>query len=305
VAEDAAQNPFAEIDRITAGLSQGDLAKIGSQVTLVDTKHPATLDTQDLTGGERYKAVITRRGGGWSIILSQTCDLCSPCLEEPLVCLAPLVQLPSPSEEGIPDDEKKGRSSRIENAQRGMMVAYTPIPWMPDSNVWFADLRYMSLMEKGVLIGREIHRGLATDEQLRHLRDHLAQRFVRPALPDDFVKYILSPLRDEFQKRHNKQSPLGQALRSTTEMFFPRDLGDGRFVYIIDVEKMDDEGISRSELENQIKAMHQAVGSKMTVPAGYSMPIPSFATRTSLTYDDYLKLIPYEVGWLSQSAPTQ
>jgi len=122
-----------------------------------------------------WSAINASSQSGWSIIVSQTCDIAGegPGSKHPFVLCSPLKLWPSDSDGGMLGDIKKWRSKYL-----------APVTACPEAGDWVADLRIMVPVSKSLLIGQPIIPGYTDKKDQKKLSDHLASKFRRAALPE-------------------------------------------------------------------------------------------------------------------------
>ena len=135
------------------------------------------------------------------VVLTQTCDIVRSCAVRPFVEVTPLVEV----------DENAARE-----IERGRRPQYATIPGVADKGL-VADLDRTMTVEKSVVAKWERIVGCHDAHQTRRLSLDLARKRARFAFPDDFVHFSRK-LQARLQKKHDKQSDEGEALRALREI---------------------------------------------------------------------------------------
>jgi len=194
------------LDAVLQSWQQGD-AVLGETVFLhlADLRNPLTPeaaaeDAEDEAREPTELAAITVQVHG-IVAVSQTCDIVRACAERPYLEVAPLVEV---SEADLPAI-KAGRYAR-----------YAGLPGLEGQRL-VVDLDRTMTVEKSVLLGLKVVRGVRNDAEARAFAEALARKRSRFAFPDD-----LRPVLDRFRRRmiekHSKHSPEGDALRALHEI---------------------------------------------------------------------------------------
>jgi hypothetical protein len=134
------------------------------------------------------------------LVVSQTCDVVRPCVERPLINVCPLVA----PERGL------------EEVQKGRRPRYAFVPGVAGLNL-VGDLDRVMSVEKSLVAGWPLTRGCRTDEEVRRLAVALSRKFSRFPFPDDFTD-VCKGLQERLKKKHDKDSPEGEALRALREI---------------------------------------------------------------------------------------
>lgn len=199
VANDKQEELVQKVDAALKEWHQGDFV-LGEQgfVYRIDPQLPLTEASLDAgaEGGELVESMV--RG---FVVVTQTCDIVRSCSKRPFVEVVPLTEV----------DEQK-----LNEIQRGRRPQYAFIPGCKE-HCLVADLDRVMTVEKAVIIGWERRSGCQNDQDIRLLGKALARKRIRFAFPDDFVEWT-KKLQEQFQKKHDKFSPEGEALRSLREI---------------------------------------------------------------------------------------
>jgi hypothetical protein len=132
------------------------------------------------------------------VLISQTCDIVQA--NRFTVQVAPLVYLP----------EQKAAESRD-----GKRPRYINVPNFGEQA--FADLSAVATLDKEELFGIRHEHGISGDTAIRDFGRRVARRFGRFAFPDE-VGFWLRPLEGIVQKKHNRDSAEGHALRQVCQL---------------------------------------------------------------------------------------
>jgi len=135
------------------------------------------------------------------MVATQTCDIVRSCTERPFVEVCPLVEV---------DEEV------LRQIERGRRPGYAFVPGVAKHNL-VADLDRIMTVEKAVVAGWERVAGCTTDSEDHRLRLALARKRARCAFPDDFTAFA-GKLQDRLQRKHDRDSEEGRALRSLLEI---------------------------------------------------------------------------------------
>lgn len=148
-------------------------------------------------GAEDWDAFTPGPGGGWSIVVSQTCDVgaTGPGAKQPFVQVSKILNL---------DGEPPERVEQIE----GWQVTYlAPVPCVPDAGRWAADLRISVPISKGLLIQQSPVAGFPDEAGALRFAEHLAGRMRRPATCDAVIEAISEVLDDVIRTGPKSQDP--------------------------------------------------------------------------------------------------
>lgn len=199
IANNKQEEWFQKVDAALEEWRQGDfvLSEQGF-VYRIDPQLPLTEESLDAGAEGSDLAESMVRG---FVVVTQTCDIVRSCSKRPFVEVVPLVEV----------DEQ-----RLNEIQRGRRPQYAFIPGCTE-HCLVADLDRVMTVEKAVVAGWERKSGCQNDQEIRSLGKALARKRVRFAFPDDFVEWT-KKLQEQFQKKHDKSSPEGEALRSLREI---------------------------------------------------------------------------------------
>jgi hypothetical protein len=194
------------LDAALQGWQQGDVV-LGQTVFLhlADLRNPLTPETaaeeaeESPTEGMELAAITTQVHG--IVAVSQTCDIVRPCAERPFVELAPLVEV---------------SEADLNAIKSGRFVRYAALPGLEEQPL-VVDLERTMTVEKSVLLGLQVIRGVRTDGEARTFAEALARKRSRFAFPDDF-RPVIERFRRRIIEKHGKQSPEGDALRTLQEI---------------------------------------------------------------------------------------
>jgi hypothetical protein len=131
------------------------------------------------------------------VLISQTCDIVLS--SRFTVQVAPLVYLPE---------------QEAAEARNGKRPRYVHVPNFGEHA--FADLSAVATIDKEDLSKVTHKHGVSSDMEIRDFGRRVARRFGRFAFPDDVVPW-LKPLEDLVQKKHEKNSAEGEALRQVCQ----------------------------------------------------------------------------------------
>jgi hypothetical protein len=187
--------PSAFVSSLLSGYRQGDVVGV------------KTIPLQGQSAS-RTKRFLASRGVGVSVrghecphgvvLISQTCDIVLP--NRFTVQVAPLVYLP----ERMADEARDGKRPR-----------YVHVPNFGEYA--FADLAAIATIEKDELVDLSHAHGATSDMEVRDFGRRVARRFGRFAFPDEVVPW-LRPLEEVVQKKHDRNSAEGFALRQVRQL---------------------------------------------------------------------------------------
>lgn len=139
-------------------------------------------------------------------IITQTCDLVLP--DRPTAHVARVIHL----------SEQAAKENR--NGRRPNLV---PLPELGPT--FFADLSYISTLDKAVIAEHEARAGVESDDDVRKFGQRVGRRYSRFAFPDDVVPW-LEPLRTLAIKRAGRpESPMGLAFDEVASLRLESDNG--------------------------------------------------------------------------------
>lgn len=186
------------IDAALAEWRQGDAAPKERWFTHV--AEPAlSLTPESEQAGEGLQAITSEVEG--LVVVTHTCDIVRSCVARPFVEVAPLVK--------VSDDV-------LHEVERGRRPAYAFVPALADRKL-VADLDRIMTVEKSVVASWTRTPGCTTDREVRAFALALARKRARFAFPDDFTK-LARKLEDRLQRKHDKDSDEGRALRALREI---------------------------------------------------------------------------------------
>lgn len=190
------------VQQVNAALKewrQGDFV-LGEQgfVYRIDPQRPLTEESLDAGSEGADLAESEVRG---FVVVTQTCDIVRSCSSRPFVEVVPLVEVDK---------------QYLYEIQRGRRPQYAFIPRVAE-HCLVADLDRVMTVEKAVVAGWERQVGCQSDQEVRILGQALARKRSRFAFPDDFNQFV-EKLSKRLDKKHNKESSEGEALRSLREI---------------------------------------------------------------------------------------
>lgn len=197
--------PDPETLRLAAEASakfiQGSVLAKQDISSLVNPEHPLTRAAGEFSEDEDSANVVLVEYD-WVMVATQTCDLARTPRGKYTVVICPVVEM-QPRYDG--------------NKIKGAQPQFIYLPWhhantSVEGNVWAADLRYVTTVEKSVLIGAQ-EQSRPPNEHRRELASRIARLFDRPAIPDDVVER-LSGLSKVARTQHSKQNSAGSVLRN-------------------------------------------------------------------------------------------
>jgi hypothetical protein len=199
IANNKQEEWFQKVDAALEEWRQGDfvLSEQGF-VYRIDPQLPLTEESLDAGAEGSDLAESMVRG---FVVVTQTCDIVRSCSKRPFVEVVPLLEVVE---------------QRLNEIQRGRRPQYAFIPGCTE-HCLVADLDRVMTVEKAVVAGWERKSGCQNDQEVRALGKALARKRIRFAFPDDFIEWT-KKLQDQFQKKHDKFSPEGEALRSLREI---------------------------------------------------------------------------------------
>lgn len=267
------------VDTALQAWQQGDCV-LGEHwfVFRVDPQHPLTDAAADAAREQSDLAETAVQG---LVVLSQTCDVARSCRERPFLEVAPLVEV---------------ESSKLHDIERGWRPRYAYLPGLAQHNL-VADLDRVMTIEKAVAIAWTRTPGCQRDEHARALQRALARKRARVAFPDDFVE-LVDKLQQRIQRKHNKQSDEGRALRALLEIrvraapSWQAEEVEVLFLFIRDEDKGNFEGKGWDIYLDQWLQLVQAGGRFRAVEG-------EVVTLEDLTAKDYVESDPLDLDHLS------
>lgn len=192
-------NWIQEIDTALSEWCQGDCV-LGEHwfVYRFNPQRPLTSDSVDVAQEETDLAESEVKGFA---VITQTCDIVRSCEKRPFIEVVPLFEV---SEQHL-DDVKRSRRPQ-----------YAYVPGVADLN-FVADLDRVMTVEKAVVAEWERKPGCFSDDEVRQLGQALTRKRARFAFPNDFTDFA-EKLREQLQKKHNKLTYEGEALRALREI---------------------------------------------------------------------------------------
>lgn len=188
-----------EVDAALKEWRQGDFV-LGEQgfVYRIDPERPLTEESLDAGAEGADLAESEVRG---FVVVTQTCDIVRSCSRRPFVEVVPLMEV----------DEQ-----RLNEIQRGRRPQYAFIPGVTEHSL-VADLDRVMTIEKAVVAKWERRPGCQNDQEVRAIGQALARKRARFAFPDDFNQFV-EKLSKHLDKKHNKESSEGEALRALRQI---------------------------------------------------------------------------------------
>lgn len=164
----------------------------------IDPQRPLTEESLDagFEGADLAESEV--RG---FVVVTQTCDIVRSCSSRPFVEVVPLVEVDK---------------QYLYEIQRGRRPQYAFLPGVAE-HCLVADLDRVMTVEKAVVAGWERQVGCQSDQEVRTFGQALARKRSRFAFPDDFNQFV-EKLSKRLDKKHNKESSEGEALRSLREI---------------------------------------------------------------------------------------
>ena len=260
----------SEIDSALADWRQGDCAKPDiAFVFRIDRSHPITKEAQRASGESEDDLVDVDVAG--FMVVSHTCDIARSCDRRPFLLVAPLIAVDDPVV-----------IAEIEIARRPQ---YAFVPGVASDKL-VADLDRIMTVEKSVVAGWRRIAGCTTDRDSRRLREAIARKYQRTPFPDDF-QAVVNPLMERLRRKHGKDSPEGDALRSLTEIrvhaspdWYARTI-DLYFWFIRETEVLPFDGRDWASWSSEWLSRMQSSGRYVSVSGGV-------ATFKDLTAEDYI-----------------
>ena len=172
---------------------QGDLMNVTALAWL------GTAGVDPVTGmeaQEEWDALNATSQVGWSIIVSQTCDIdiSGPGGKHPFIFVCPLTRIPDtdPNQANIKDWKVK---------------YFAHVTDVPEAGFWAADLRVLIPVSKSLLIGRNVIHGYSNSSLKKQFTSHLASKFRRGAFHESISVEIRKLLDDAFAELKKSQIP--------------------------------------------------------------------------------------------------
>lgn len=190
--------------RASRAIIQGSVISLGHVLWMADLEHPLTEEAHDSATGEVRNPII-HRVDDKVMVLTQTCDLYWTGRKKHLAVICPIA-LASPNTDG--------------NQIKGAMPQFINIPWCPDApegKHWVADLRYITTIERSLLVGAEEIARPTQPAIQRELARNLGRYLYRAAIPNDIVTAI-EPLQKKSKDNHRKQNAVGNILRHVRQL---------------------------------------------------------------------------------------
>jgi hypothetical protein len=188
-----------EFDKVLRSWRQGDCV-LGEQWFLfrLAIDSPVTEEALAAAAEMTDAAEAAVRG---LIVVTQTCDIVRPCRQRPFLQVCPLVEV---------DGEMMDQIRRCHRPN------YAYVPGVAELGL-VADLDRVMRVEKPLLLGWNRTRGCRSDDERRRFALALARKRERFAFPDDFVR-LVEKLQRRLQRKHDRSSAEGQALRALREI---------------------------------------------------------------------------------------
>lgn len=179
---------------------QGDVIEGASLSFTANADHPITIPAQDATEGVSG-LVGTRVALPFAMVTSQTCDLAGERGDKyPLLQIAPVYDITGHTENGL--------EGLIPKNKVGEFIYLDGPRFKADGQLWVADLRFESAIEKGVLIDKHPIQGFADEDGYLRASKKIADARLRLAVDDDIEKHVLKPLRKLFAKNMIDHRPI-------------------------------------------------------------------------------------------------
>lgn len=152
------------------------------------------------TSESDWTAMNVFNPSGWSIIVSQTCDIAAegPGSKHPFVLCCPLKKCTPDFNPATLGNIKKWRSKYL-----------VPVTGCPEPGDWIADLRILVPVSKSLLLGKPIIPGYVDKKDQKKLSDQVASKFRRAALPNIIQGELRYILNESMKQVKNLDSDLG------------------------------------------------------------------------------------------------
>jgi hypothetical protein len=126
------------------------------------------------------------------MITSQTCDIAGPrAKKHPFVLVAPVYN--------IAGHLRGGQENQIRGNLFREFIPLDGPRFIRDGELWAADLRFESSLEKGALLDRAPIDAFASDASYLLCRTKIGRAHFRPAISNNVEKYVLEPLRERWR----------------------------------------------------------------------------------------------------------
>jgi hypothetical protein len=191
-----------EIGAIDAALKkwrQGDLALEESWFVHVGDRAVPLTEMSGAADGDGLQALTSEVEG--LAVVTQSCDIVRPCLEQPYVEVSPVVRL---------------NAEELPLVQCGRLVRLTTLPPLLALGLGI-DLERVMTIEKSAMTNWVRTPGCTSDEIVRAFAQALARRRSRFAFPDDFTG-LVDKLRRRMISKHGKDTNEGRGLRALREI---------------------------------------------------------------------------------------
>ncbi len=151
--------------------------------------------------------VLPHLDASHAAIISRTCNIHRTREHLPTIHVAPLVRLP---DEAMAEAARNGRRPRY--------------LWVPDyeDGEWFADLAWVTAVDKNSLLPLNPVRGCESAEAARIFRRG-AGRFLSKPSTDDDIQASLAPLLKRFKNKHSGQGDEARAMRQVLDVRLEAD----------------------------------------------------------------------------------
>jgi hypothetical protein len=194
---DDVEQRYQDIDKALQHWRQGDC--VIDKLQFVHRHDPDLPLTAKADTGSNE--LISTAVHGFAVV-TQTCDIVRACTDRPFIEIAPLVKIEE--------------SRHLDEIRFGRRPRYAFISGVADVNL-VADLDRVMTVEKTVVAKWQRTSGCQNDTDANNLRHALARKRIRFAFPDDFGIFV-KRLHDRLQKKHDKDSDEGRALRALQEI---------------------------------------------------------------------------------------
>lgn len=161
---------------------------------------PLTDEAEEVSA-EDNEADIAEAAVRGLMVATQTCDVVRSCFKRPFVEVCPLAEV---------DNDV------LRAVERGQRPRYAYVPGVANQRL-VADLDRVMTVEKAVIAAWNRTPGCTDDAQRRRLALALARKRARFAFPDDFTE-LAGKFQERLQKKHDKHSAEGRALRALREI---------------------------------------------------------------------------------------
>lgn len=192
-------NWIEEIDSALQQWRQGDY--VLGELWFVYRFNPQQPLTPDSLSVAQENTDLTESEVRGLVVVTQTCDLVRSCYSRPFVEVVPLLEVDK---------------QQLYDIKRSRRPQYAYIPGAAKDNL-VADLDRVMTVEKAVVAQWKRSQGCYNDEETRALSLALTRKSSRFAFPDDFIEFA-QELKKKLEKKHNKISSEGEALRALREI---------------------------------------------------------------------------------------